>query len=219
MLACLQTLPQLSAHTAAALRVGVPPPQIREAVYQLAPIIGFPRTLNAVRTVNEVFGDHGIALPLPDEGNDDDAGRYRRGLAEQMPLYGTEIRDSLADLPEPFNEALPRFLTEFYFGDFYTRGGLSIPQRELLGLCAFTALGDTSDQLGPHGRACLQVGHSKTVIVCRFGSLFSVCWVPASHCCYQGCEGSLAGYAAAAELEERPGHGRHLPVRGRKQPL
>ena len=26
----------------------------------------------------------------------------------------------LADLPEPFGEALPRFLTEFCFGDFYS---------------------------------------------------------------------------------------------------
>lgn len=166
VLACLQTLPQLRAHTAAALHVGVPPVHIREAIYQLAPIIGFPRTLNAVGTVNEVFCDRGISLPLPAEGTvDDDAGRYQRGLAEQMPLYGTEIRDNLADLPEPFAEALPRFLTEFYFGDFYTRGGLSAQQRELLGLCALASLGDTAAQLGPHGRACLQLGHSKTVII------------------------------------------------------
>lgn len=165
VLACLQTLPQLSAHTAAALRVGVPPVQIREAVYQLAPFIGFPRTLNAVATVNGAFRDHGISLPLPAEGTVDDAGRYQRGLAEQEPLYGTEIKDNLADLPQPFNEALPRFLTEFCFGDFYTRGGLTLAQRELFALCALAAIGDTSAQLGPHGRACLQVGNSKTVII------------------------------------------------------
>lgn len=165
VLACLQTLPQLSAHTAAALRVGVPPVQIREAVYQLAPFIGFPRTLNAVATVNGAFRDHGISLPLPAEGTVDDAGRYQRGLAEQEPLYGTEIRDNLADLPQPFNEALPRFLTEFCFGDFYTRGGLTLAQRELFALCALAAIGDTSAQLDPHGRACLQVGNSKTVII------------------------------------------------------
>ncbi|WP_066303521.1 carboxymuconolactone decarboxylase family protein [Arthrobacter luteolus] len=165
VLACLQTMPQLSAHTAAALRVGVAPVQIREAVYQLAPFIGFPRTLNAVATVNGAFRDHGISLPLPAEGTVDDAGRYQRGLAEQEPLYGTEIKDNLADLPQPFNEALPRFLTEFCFGDFYTRGGLSLAQRELFALCALAAIGDTSAQLGPHGRACLQVGNSKTVII------------------------------------------------------
>lgn len=172
VLACLQTLPQLNSHTAAALRVGVPPVQVREAVYQLAPIIGFPRTLNAISTVNAVFRDQGLTLPLPEEGTVNDDDRYQRGLAKQLPLYGTEIRDDMADLPEPFDEALPRFLTEFYFGDFYTRGGLSPAQRELLALCAFAAIGDTSAQLGPHGRACLQMGNSKTVIIAALVQCF-----------------------------------------------
>jgi 4-carboxymuconolactone decarboxylase len=164
-LACLQALPQLKGHVAGALHVGVEPVQIREAVYQLAPFIGFPRTLNAVATMNEVFAARGIELPLPPQGTVTDADRYTRGLAEQAPLYGDEIKDNLADLPEPFNEALPRFLTEFGFGDFYTRGGLTLAQRELLVLCALATIGDTSAQLGPHGRACIQVGNSKTVVV------------------------------------------------------
>jgi 4-carboxymuconolactone decarboxylase len=165
VLTCLQALPQLRSHTAAALRVGVPPVQIREAIYQMAPFIGFPRTLNAVATINEVFQSQGIELPLDEQGTVSDADRYSKGLAEQEPLYGDEIKDNLADLPEPFNEALPRFLTEFCFGDFYTRGGLTLAQRELLVLCALATIGDTSAQLGPHGRACLQVGNSKTAVI------------------------------------------------------
>lgn len=165
VLACLPALPQLSSHTTAALNIGVQPIQIREAIYQLAPFIGFPRALSAVATINEVFRGHGIELPLPDQGTVSEADRYPKGLAEQAPLYGTEIRDDLADLPEPFNEALPRFLTEFCFGDFYTRGGLTLAERELLVLCALATLGDTTAQLGPHGRACLQVGNSKTAVV------------------------------------------------------
>lgn len=165
VLACLQTLPQLESHTGAALNVGVPPIQIREAVYQLAPFIGFPRTLNAVGTTNRVFRARGIELPLPDQGRVADADRYPMGLAEQAPRYGTEIKDDLADLPEPFDEALPRFLTEFCFGDFYTRGGLGLAQRELLVLCALATIGDTAPQLGPHGRACLQAGNSKTAVL------------------------------------------------------
>jgi 4-carboxymuconolactone decarboxylase len=165
VLACLPALPQLRSHTQAALNVGVQPVEIREAVYQLAPFLGFPRTLNAVATINDVFRDHGIPLPLPAQGAVTDAERYSRGLAEQAPLYGNEIKDDLADLPEPFNEALPRFLTEFCFGDFYTRDGLTLAQRELLVLCALATMGDTSAQLGPHGRACLQVGNSKAEVV------------------------------------------------------
>jgi 4-carboxymuconolactone decarboxylase len=158
-------LPQLRSPTAAALNVGVPPIEIREAIYQLAPFIGFPRTLNAIATVNGVFEAQGIQLPLPAQGTVSDPDRYSKGLAEQAPLYGNEIKDDLADLPEPFDALLPRFLTEFCFGDFYTRGGLTLPQRELLVLCALATIGDTSAQLGPHGRACLQVGNSKTAVV------------------------------------------------------
>ena len=165
VLACLQAPPQLKSHTAAALHIGVQPIQIREAIYQLAPFIGFPYTLNAVATINEVFQHQGIDLPLPDQGTVADDDRYAKGLAEQGPLYGNEIKDNLVDLPEPFDEALPRFLTEFCFGDFYTRGGLTLAERELLVLCALATIGDTAAQLGPHGRACIQVGNSKTAVV------------------------------------------------------
>jgi len=165
VLACLQALPQLKSHTGAALRVGVQPVEIREAIYQLAPFVGFPRTLNAVASVNEVFRAVGVGLPLPDQATVSETERYPKGLAEQTPLYGDEIKEDLADLPEPFNEAVPRFLTEFCFGDFYTRGGLPLAQRELLVLCALAAIGDTAAQLGPHGRASIQVGNSKTAVV------------------------------------------------------
>ena len=165
VLACLQTLPQLTSHTGAALNVGVEPVTIREAIYQLAPFIGFPRTLTAVTTINEVFQSRGIPLPLPEQGTVTDAERYSRGLAVQAPLYGTEIKDNLSDLPEPFDTALPRFLTEFCFGDFYTRDGLTLGRRELLVLCALATIGDTAAQLGPHGRACLQTGNTKADVV------------------------------------------------------
>jgi 4-carboxymuconolactone decarboxylase len=165
VLACLQTLPQLTSHTEAALNVGVQPIAIREATYQLAPFIGFPRTLNAVATINEVFRTRGIPLPLPEQGTVTDAERYDKGLAVQAPLYGNEIEDNLADLPEPFDTALPRFLSEFCFGDFYTRNGLTLAQRELLVLCALATIGDTAAQLGPHGRACIQTGNTKTEVV------------------------------------------------------
>ena len=165
VLACLQTLPQLASHTGAALDVGVEPVAIREAIYQLAPFIGFPRTLNGIATINEVFEARGIPLPLPVQGNVTDTERYSDGLAVQAPLYGNEIKDNLADLPEPFNTALPRFLTEFCFGDFYTRDGLTLAQRELLVLCALATIGDTAAQLGPHGRACIQTGNTKTEVV------------------------------------------------------
>jgi hypothetical protein len=47
----------------AALNVGVQLIEIREAIYQLAPFIGFPCTLNAMATVNDVFRARGCRSP------------------------------------------------------------------------------------------------------------------------------------------------------------
>ena len=53
VLATIQALPQLKAHAAAALHVGVTPVELREAVYQLATLIGFPCAVNAIRLLGE----------------------------------------------------------------------------------------------------------------------------------------------------------------------
>jgi alkylhydroperoxidase/carboxymuconolactone decarboxylase family protein YurZ len=127
-----QMLSQLAAHISAALNVGVTPVEVREAVYECAPFIGFPATLNAMATVNEVFRDRGIELPLPSQATVGEADRYDQGRAIQFPIYGDEIRDNLAAPPDGLGDALARFLTEFCFGDFSTRTGLDQARRELL---------------------------------------------------------------------------------------
>lgn len=160
VLATMQTLPQLKAHAGAALNVGVTPVELREAVYQCAPFIGFPRTLNAVATLNEVFRARGIELPLPDQGTTTEADRFEAGWAIQAPIYGEEIADSVAGLPEPFRGAVPRFLTAFGFGDFYTRAGLDVPTRELLILCLLVTLGQAT-QIQAHVLGNLRLGTSK----------------------------------------------------------
>lgn len=155
-----QTQPQLKAHTLAALNVGATPIEIREAVYLCAAFIGFPKTLNAVSTINEVFRERGIELPLPAQGTTTEEDRFEKGQAIQEPIYGHEIREGLRDLPESLRDAMPDFLTAFGFGDFYTRGGLSVAGRELLVLCILAALGGMDAQLTAHARGNLKVGNS-----------------------------------------------------------
>lgn len=159
-LATMQTLPQLKAHAAAALNVGVTPIELREAIYQCAPFIGFPRTLNAVSTLNEVFAQRGITLPLEAQGTTNEADRQSQGAALQGPLYGDEIARTFEALPDSMNEALPRFLTEVCFGDFYTRSGLDVKTRELLSLCILATLGAES-QIGSHCQGNLKAGNDR----------------------------------------------------------
>ena len=86
-LATMQTLPQLKAHAGAALNVGVTPEELREVMYLTAPFIGFPKMLNAVGTVNEVFKERGISLPLEKQGTVTDDTRHEAGKAIQDTLY------------------------------------------------------------------------------------------------------------------------------------
>ncbi len=161
VLAITQMLPQLKAHTGAALNVGVTPVEVREAVYQCAPFIGFPATLNAIGVINEVFRARGIDVPLPTEGTVDEDDRYEKGNAIQNPIYGDEIKDNLASLPGGLGAEMARYLTEFGFGDFYTRPGLDAARRELLVLCGLAAVGAEA-QLRAHALGNTKVGNDKT---------------------------------------------------------
>lgn len=57
--------PQLKVHVGAALHVGCQPTEVVEVVMQMAVYAGFPAALNGLSVVREVFGEQGIALPLP----------------------------------------------------------------------------------------------------------------------------------------------------------
>ena len=169
VLTTLSTLPQLKAHVQASLNAGCTPVEIREAVYQCAPFIGFPKTLNAINTMNEVFAGNGIQLPLPSQKTltgESEEERFQRGLEIQAPLYGTEIADRYTWLPGEFAQAVPRFLTELCFGDFNTRSGLDGKTRELLTVVLLTALGGAELQVKSHVEGALKAGNTKEEVVC-----------------------------------------------------
>ena len=169
VLTTLSTLPQLKSHVQASLNAGCTPVEIREAVYQCAPFIGFPKTLNAISTMNEVFAGNGIELPLPSQKTltgESEEERFQRGLEIQAPLYGTEIADRYTWLPGEFAQAVPRFLTELCFGDFNTRSGLDGKTRELLTVVLLAVLGGAELQVKSHVEGALRAGNTEEEVVC-----------------------------------------------------
>ena len=162
-LAVQQTLPQLKAHTNAALNVGVTPIELRETIYQLAPFIGFPKTLNALSVLNEVLKERGIEAPLKSTATINEEERFIKGLAIQNPLYGDEIKQAMKDLPDDMGADVARFLTEVCFGDFYTREGLDIKTRELLFVAALVTTGNNTT-LKSHLKGSLKAGNSKEIL-------------------------------------------------------
>ena len=163
-LTTLQTLPQLKAHINAALNVGNTPLEIRETIYQCAPFIGFPRTLNAIGVFNDVAKERGISLPLENASTSTDENRFNKGLELQSELYGDEVKNAMKKLPELYKNVIPDTLTTFCFGDFYTRKGLTIKQRELLSLVVLTALG-AEKQLKAHVIGALKAGNDKETLL------------------------------------------------------
>ncbi|MEH6954780.1 carboxymuconolactone decarboxylase family protein [Neobacillus drentensis] len=159
-----QTLPQLKAHVSAALNVGLTPVEIKEAVYQCAPYIGFPKTLNAINEVNEVFKSNNITLPLESQKQVEEDNRFDKGLETQVEIFG----DIIAKMREgaPANQKhIQDYLSSFCFGDFYTRGGLDLKTRELLTLCIVSALGGAEGQVKAHVQGNKNVGNDKETLI------------------------------------------------------
>lgn len=162
-LSAQQALPQLKAHANAALNVGVTPIELRETVYLCAPFVGFPKTLNALGVINEVFAERGIKLPLESQGKTAEEERFAAGFAIQQPLYGNEIKEALAGLPGNMGEDAARFLTEFCFGDIYTRGGLDVKTRELLEIGILVTTGNMQT-LQSHIAGSIRAGNSPETV-------------------------------------------------------
>ncbi len=162
-LATMQTLPQLKAHAGAALNVGVTPLELREAMYLTAPFIGFPKMLNAVSTVNEVFKERGISLPLENQTTVTEDNRHEQGVAIQDKLYHGGISGVLSGIPGNLDEDVSRFLTDYFFGEVYTRGTLDIPTKELLGYCILTTL-EAESQLQSHFHGNIKAGNSPQTV-------------------------------------------------------
>lgn len=104
-----------------------------------------------------------ILLLLENQCEIEDSERYEKDFEIQYPIYGDEIKDKYSSLPDEASKVLPRFLTEFCFGDFYTRKAIDIKTRELLILCILTTLNSTN-QIIPHAIANIKLGNSKETI-------------------------------------------------------
>lgn len=159
-----QTLEQLQAHVFAALNIGVSPVEIKEAIYQCAPYLGFPKTLNAINKANEVFKAANISLPVESQKTVTEETRFDDGLKVQKSIFG-EIIDKMQAMAPENQKHIQNYLSAFCFGDIYTRGTLDLKIRELLTLCILSALGGCESQVKSHVNGNLSVGNDKNTML------------------------------------------------------
>ena len=147
-----------------ALNLGVKPLEIREALYHVAPYIGFPKVFEALDVVNEVFTAHGIKLPLEDQGTTTDTDRFEKGLAFQVGAYGDRINQMRDSTPD-YQKHLQDNLSAFCFGDTYTRGTLDYKMREMLTMAVIGTLGTGEPQYKSHVAGTLASGATKEEVI------------------------------------------------------
>jgi len=90
--------------------------------------------------------------------------RYEKGWKKFEEIHGPvakATKESLKDIsPE-----LARFVTEFAFGDIYSRPGLDLKTRQMLTIASLVTLGNAVPQLKSHIKGALNVGCTKEEIV------------------------------------------------------
>ena len=90
--------------------------------------------------------------------------RYKRGwekLKEIDGHAGERVIEALKDIAPD----LARYTIEFPFGDVYSRGVLSLKEREIVTVSALAALGNAQPQLKVHIHGALNVGCTRQEIV------------------------------------------------------
>ncbi len=159
-----QTLKPLADHVRASLKIGLSAVEIKEAVYQCIPYIGFTKTAQALEQINSSFEQLGIPLPADSQSQVSEETRFDRGLKVQKSIFG-DIIDQMRNNAPANLQHIQNYLSAFCFGDIYTRSGLDLQTREILTLCVLITLGSCESQVKSHIHGNLSVGNSKDVLI------------------------------------------------------
>lgn len=148
----------------AALNFGVKPVEIKEIVYQAVAYLGMGRVFPFFKITNEVFERKEIELPLPDQSTTKADERLRAGEQAQMDIFGAGMKDFWKSGPKE-SQHINYWLADNCFGDYYTRNGLTLKERELMTFCYLSAQGGVESQLIAHAKANLSMGNDKQFLI------------------------------------------------------
>lgn len=151
-------------HVEIALNVGASPIEIKEALYQCSPYVGFPRVFAALEKANEVFKEKNISLPIESQSTVTEETRFDKGLETQVSIFGDAIHAAHSNAA-PNQKHIQNFLSANCFGDFYTRTGLDLKTRELLTFIMLISLGGAEPQATAHANANISMGNTKDMML------------------------------------------------------
>lgn len=147
-----------------AYQAGVTSVQLKEVVYQATPYAGFAHALPYLKKLNDFLNAENVAMPLPGQATVADDERMARGEQVEIRLFGDVMKDFHRKGPEDTRH-INAWLTDACFGDYYTRGGLTLAQREMVTFCLLVAQGGCEAQVRAHIQANLRLGNGEHFLI------------------------------------------------------
>ena len=138
-----------------ALDAGVTPVMVKEIVYQAVDYLGIGRVLPFLDAVNDILTDRGISLPLEGQATTTMEDRLEKGAQAQADIFGSHMKEAWK------TGHINRWLASNCFGDYYTRKGLDLKQREMITFCFLSAQGGCEPQLIAHAKGNMNLGNDK----------------------------------------------------------
>ena len=148
----------------AALNFGVTPVEVKETVYQSVAYLGIGRAFPFLKATNEIFTERGITLPLEGQTTTTTENRLAKGEQAQIDIFGEGMR-GFANAGNPETRHINKWLVDNCFGDYYTRKGLDLKQREMITFCFLAAQGGCEPQLISHAKANIRIGNDKAFLI------------------------------------------------------
>ena len=162
VLACLMGCQGVDAYREllpAALKEGLQPEEIKEMVYQGADYLGLGRILPFLNATNKIFTEEHIELPSAGNHTTTMEDRLEKGIEAQVEIFGEQMREAWK------TSVISRWLAANCFGDYYTRTGLTLAQRELITFCFLLSQGGCEPQLKAHIKGNLNLGNDKELLM------------------------------------------------------
>ena len=157
------TLTALKEHVNAAIKAEVSPIQIKEVIYQCTPYIGLVKVQEALEVVNLIFKKRNISTKPQATVNEKT--RFEKGFEVQSAASGKDHIQANHDQAPQELKHIQKYLSEYCFGDFYTREGLDLKTRELMTMVMLATLGGCENQLRGHVGANITVGNSRELLI------------------------------------------------------
>ncbi len=142
-----------------ALDSGITPVAVKEIIYQATDYLGYGRMLPFLTAANEIMTERGIELPLKGQATTTFDDRLEKGIDAQAEIFGDHMREAWKA------GHINRWLAANCFGDYYTRTGLDLAQRELITFCFLSAQGGCEPQLIAHAKGNMNMGNDKDFLI------------------------------------------------------